>query len=94
MPEHVPVLLQSGGRCQSFADLYRKDGKNGAVSEWRVSSTYLEESGRKNSSTIFCDRARATVKSGIMFKENPVRAGLVRSSDEWPWQGEMESLML
>ena len=27
-------------------------------------------------------------------KENPVRAGLVRSSDEWPWQGEMESLML
>ena len=27
-------------------------------------------------------------------KENPVRAGLVKSSDEWPWQGEMESLML
>jgi REP element-mobilizing transposase RayT len=27
-------------------------------------------------------------------KENPVRAGLVRSSDEWPWQGEIETLML
>ena len=27
-------------------------------------------------------------------KENPVRAGLVKSSDEWPWQGEIESLML
>ena len=27
-------------------------------------------------------------------KENPVRAGLVRSSDQWPWQGEIESLML
>jgi REP element-mobilizing transposase RayT len=27
-------------------------------------------------------------------KENPVRAGLVESSDEWPWQGEIESLML
>jgi len=27
-------------------------------------------------------------------KENPVRAGLVSGSDEWPWQGEVESLML
>ena len=27
-------------------------------------------------------------------KENPVRAGLVKRSDEWPWQGEIESLML
>jgi hypothetical protein len=27
-------------------------------------------------------------------KENPVRAGLVKTSDEWPWQGEIESLML
>jgi len=27
-------------------------------------------------------------------KENPVRAGLVETSDEWPWQGEIESLML
>ena len=27
-------------------------------------------------------------------KENPVRAGLVQSSFEWPWQGEVELLML
>ena len=27
-------------------------------------------------------------------KENPVRAALVKSSDEWPCQGEVESLML
>ena len=27
-------------------------------------------------------------------KQNPVRAALVKSSDEWPWQGEVESLML
>jgi putative transposase len=26
-------------------------------------------------------------------KENPVRAGLVASAAEWPWQGEIESLM-
>jgi len=27
-------------------------------------------------------------------KENPVRAGLVKKSDDWPFQGEIESLML
>jgi putative transposase len=27
-------------------------------------------------------------------KENPVRARLVARADEWPWQGEIESLML
>ena len=27
-------------------------------------------------------------------KENPVRAGLVERSDDWPWQGEVELLML
>jgi putative transposase len=26
-------------------------------------------------------------------KENPVRAGLVTTSDDWPWQGEIESIM-
>ena len=27
-------------------------------------------------------------------KENPVRAGLVKNFDDWPFQGEIESLML
>jgi putative transposase len=27
-------------------------------------------------------------------KENPVRAGLVKKSDDWPFHGEIESLML
>ncbi len=27
-------------------------------------------------------------------KENPVRSGLVSESDEWRWQGEIETLML
>jgi putative transposase len=26
-------------------------------------------------------------------RENPVRAGLASDADEWPWQGEMNSLM-
>ena len=27
-------------------------------------------------------------------RQNSVRAGLAASADEWPWQGELESLML
>jgi len=27
-------------------------------------------------------------------RENPVRAGLVANADDWPWQGEIEFLML
>ena len=27
-------------------------------------------------------------------RQNPVRAGLVASADEWPWQGEVELLTL
>ncbi len=27
-------------------------------------------------------------------RDNPVRAGLVTTADEWPWQGEIELLML
>jgi putative transposase len=27
-------------------------------------------------------------------KENPVRAGLVKNADDWPWQGEIETLSL
>ena len=34
-----------------------------------------------------CAQARATARSGITLKENPVRADLVKKSDEWPWQG-------
>jgi hypothetical protein len=43
------------------------------------------------------DEARSVV-AGIgdpgPLKENPARVGLVDRSDEWPWQGEIESLML
>jgi REP element-mobilizing transposase RayT len=27
-------------------------------------------------------------------RQNPVRAGLCESADEWPWQGELERLVL
>jgi hypothetical protein len=27
-------------------------------------------------------------------RENPVRAGLTSDADDWPWQGEIELLML
>ena len=32
------------------------------------------------------------IRHGESYAENPVRAGLVTSPDEWPWQGESVEL--
>src|SRR4029077_8963744 len=62
MPDPVHLFWPSRIRCQTSSSLHAKYGRNGAASEWRVISSYLEQSGRKNSSTMFCARARATVR--------------------------------
>jgi hypothetical protein len=43
---------------------------------------------------MFCAQAKATRKSGIYVRDNPVRAGLISSADDWPYAGEIETLML
>jgi len=48
-------------RCQRSC----RCGSSGPVNRWRVSSTFPETFGRRNSSTTFCDRVRATARSGI-----------------------------
>ena len=30
----------------------------------------------------------------IYVRENPVRSGLVKMADEWPWQGEINPLQV
>jgi len=30
----------------------------------------------------------------VYVKENPVRAGLVAGAEDWPWQGEIDPLVL
>jgi putative transposase len=48
----------------------------------------------KRMAIMSCDQLRATVRSGIYVRENPIRAGLVAKIEDWPWQGEIESLIL
>ena len=43
---------------------------------------------------MFCAQAESYSQKWEYVKENPVRAGLAEKSDDWPFQGEIESLML
>jgi hypothetical protein len=44
--------------------------------------------------TISCAPVKSYCQKSDYVKENPAPAGLVDRSDEWPWQGEIEPLML
>jgi hypothetical protein len=39
-------------------------------------------------------RSRENYSKWDYVRENPVRAGLTSDADDWPWQGEIELLML
>jgi putative transposase len=62
----------------------------------------IRDPGRKVSANIWQEEFfDHLLRSGESYsqkwdyiKENPARAGLVDRSDQWPWQGEIEPLML
>ena len=97
----ISFVVQSStlNRCQSSC----RNGSNGRVNEWRARSLHgIGDPGLKQSGTVwqeeFFDHVLRSSESYSQkweyVKENPVRAGLVKKSDDWPFQGEIESLML
>ena len=67
-----------------------KLGSNGRVNKWRE----LNFLGKRLAEEFFDRSSESYNQNWKYVKENPVRAGLVTSSDEWLWQEEIESLML
>jgi hypothetical protein len=49
-------------------------------------------SGRKIFGIVSFAITRTTANGGIMSGENPVRAALAQTAEEWPWQGEINVL--
>jgi len=49
---------------------------------------------RKNSLINVLRSSESYSQKWDYVRENPVRAGLVANADDWPWQGEVESLIL
>jgi len=93
MPDHVHFFCRAelGAKpLQVFMQRWKEWSSKRMTRELNISGTVWQEE--------FFDHV---LRSGESYsqkwgyvKENPVRAGLVTSSGEWPWQGEIELLTL
>ena len=93
MPEHVHFF------CKAELDAKALPTSMQRWKEWssKRMARELNLSGRIWQEEFFDHVLRSSESYSQKWdyvKENPVRAGLVKSSDEWPWQGEIESLTL
>jgi len=93
MPEHVHLFCKAELDAKALPTFMQR------WKEWssKRMARELNLSGRVWQEEFFDHVLRSSESYSQKWdyvKENSVRAGLVKSLDEWPWQGEMESLML
>jgi REP element-mobilizing transposase RayT len=93
MPDHVHFFCSAelGAKAlPTFMQAWKQWTSKRLTRELKLSGTVRQEE--------FFDHVLRSSESYSQkwdyVKENPLRAGLVKKSDEWPWQGEIESLML
>jgi putative transposase len=93
MPDHVHFF------CSAELDAKTLPTFMQAWKQWtsKRMARELKLSGKIWQEEFFDDVLRSSESYSQKWdyvKENPVRAGLVSESHEWPWQGEIESLRL
>jgi putative transposase len=93
MPDHVHFFCRAELGAKSlptFMQKWKQWSSKRMASELKVAGRVWQEE--------FFDHVLRSCESysqkSAYVKENPVRAGLVNNSDDWPFQGEIESLML
>jgi putative transposase len=93
MPDHVHFFCSAELDAKTlpiFMQRWKEWTSKRIVRELKLSGRIWQEE--------FFDHVLRSVESYSQkwdyVKENPVRAGLVETSDKWAWQGEIESLML
>lgn len=103
MPDHVHFFCRAKLAAKPLPT-FMQNGSNGPASEWprEIAVAVIGDPGLKKSGTVwqgeFFDHVLRSSESYSQkwdyVKENPVRVGLVQKSEDWPFQGEIESLML
>ena len=93
MPDHVHFFCRAELDAKSLPIFMQK------WKEWTSKriARQLKLSGRLWQEEFFDHVLRSTESYSQKWdyvKENPVRASLVKNCDDWPWQGEIERLML
>jgi len=93
MPDHVHFFCRAELDAKSLPILMQK------WKEWssKRMARELKVSGRIWQEEFFDHVLRSSesyIQKWDYVKDNPARAGLVKKSDDWPFQGGIESLML
>ena len=93
MPDHVHFF------CRPSADARTLSGFIGSWKQW-TTKRVQREIGQQVPlwQQEFFDhvlrKAESYSEKWEYVRQNPVRAGLVRNVDDWPWQGEINTLTL
>src|SRR6266480_6850398 len=89
-------LLRSGTRRQDSIGLYTRmeivDESQDSCAEGRGRRPRLQRCGNASILTTSCALTKAMPRNGITFGRIQYGAGLVRSSNDWPYFGSIESL--
>ena len=102
MPEHVHFFCRAelnGAPLEIFMQKWKQWTSKRIGRE--IARIPIATAVRKNKGTLwqeeFFDHVLRSTESYTQkweyVKENPVRAGLVKKADDWPFQGEIESLV-
>jgi REP element-mobilizing transposase RayT len=92
LPDHIHFFCAPGGIVQPDLDLWMRKWKARVSRVWPVAAEQpIWQRGHWDRQL----RSREHYDERWEYvRQNPVRAGLCASAGDWPWQGEMERLVL
>ena len=92
MPDHIHLFAAFGPESISLSK-WMKSLKN-AISKTLKSATFAPPHWQKGFFDHVIRSAESYEQKWLYIRDNPVRAGLVESADDWPYAGEIWKLAL
>ena len=90
MPDHVHMFAGFGPQSMAISD-WMKSWKN-AISKSLRNATFASPHWEKGFFEHVIRSAESYEEKWKYVRDNPVRAGLVRSAADWPFAGEINEL--
>ncbi|HLH32858.1 MAG TPA: transposase, partial [Terriglobia bacterium] len=92
MPDHIHLLAGFGPESPSLS-IWMKSLKN-TISKVLTNATFLTPHWQKGFFDHVIRSKESYDEKWLYIRENAVTAGLVRSSEEWPYAGEISDLIV
>jgi REP-associated tyrosine transposase len=90
MPDHIHMFVGFAPQSMSISK-WMKSFKN-AISKTLTNATFAAPHWQKNFFDHVIRSEESYDQQWSYVRENPVRAGLVRAADDWPFAGELHEL--